>query len=204
MRTSRLALLSFENYLLANHQYGEARPHIFLSAPEDRLTDVGRVGGTVYAEDGGESTYISLQTCQYPVLSCVCGGRTGRKINDSQASPFHDRLLGKLKTDLDCWNGADTEEAESKSRTKRVDASLGDVRHQVGNTHLKAVLESYRFPDFRCTVSAFHYSTSRRNRSGENTRQYTIYGIVYSVTDDTGKVVSRRSKFDLGKRFEMS
>lgn len=53
----------------------------------------------------------------------------------------------ELETDFGLRNGADTERRNPKAELKKVDASLGDVRHQVGNT-LKAVLESYRFQTF--------------------------------------------------------
>ncbi len=53
----------------------------------------------------------------------------------------------ELEADFGLRNGADTEKRNPKAELKKVDASLGDVRHQVGNT-LKAVLESYRFQTF--------------------------------------------------------
>ena len=82
-----------------------------------------------------------------------------------------------------------------------MDASLGDVRHQVGNT-LKAVLESYRFQTF----GEYSALLSTLNIEAKQVRgEYTgipYTGIVYSATDDTGKVVSppfKSSRF--GKRF---
>lgn len=70
-----------------------------------------------------------------------------------------------------------------------MDASLGDVRHQVGNT-LKAVLESYRFQTFgeySALLSTLNIE-AKQIRGEYNGIPYT--GIVYSATDDTGKVVS--------------
>ena len=78
---------------------------------------------------------------------------------------------------------------------------MGDVRHQVGNT-LKAVLESYRFQTFgeyNALLSTLNIE-AKQIRGEYNGTPYT--GIVYSVTDDTGKVVSppfKSSRF--GKRF---
>lgn len=78
---------------------------------------------------------------------------------------------------------------------------MGDVRHQVGNT-LKAVLESYRFQTFgeySALLSTLNIE-AKQVRGEYNGTPYT--GIVYSVTDDTGKVVSppfKSSRF--GKRF---
>ena len=67
-----------------------------------------------------------------------------------------------------------------------MDASLGDVRHQVGNT-LKAVLESYRFQTFgeyNALLSTLNIE-AKQVRGEYNGTPYT--GIVYSVTDDTGQ-----------------
>ena len=78
---------------------------------------------------------------------------------------------------------------------------MGDVRHQVGNT-LKAVLESYRFQTFgeyNALLSTLNIE-AKQIRGEYNGTPYT--SIVYSVTDDTGKVVSppfKSSRF--GKRF---
>jgi len=82
-----------------------------------------------------------------------------------------------------------------------VDASLGDVRHQIGNT-LKAVLESYRFQTFgeySALLSTLNIE-AKQVRGEYHGVPYT--GIVYAATDDAGKVVSppfKSSRF--GKRF---
>ena len=107
----------------------------------------------------------------------------------------------ELETDFGLRNGADTERRNPKAELKKVDASLGDVRHQVGNT-LKAVLESYRFQTFgeySALLSTLNIE-AKQVRGEYNGVPYT--GIVYSATDDTGKVVSppfKSSRF--GKRF---
>ena len=44
----------------------------------------------------------------------------------------------ELEVDFGLRNGADAEKRNPKAELRKVDASLGDVRHQVGNT-LKAV-----------------------------------------------------------------
>lgn len=70
-----------------------------------------------------------------------------------------------------------------------MDASLGDVRHQIGNT-LKAVLESYRFQTFgeySALLSTFNIE-AKQVRGEYHGVPYT--GIVYAATDDAGKVVS--------------
>ena len=106
-----------------------------------------------------------------------------------------------LEVDFGLRNGADAERRNPKAELRKVDAPLGDVRHQVGNT-LKAVLESYRFQTF----GEYNALLSTLNIEAKQIRgEYTgtpYTGIVYSVTDDTGKVVSppfKSSRF--GKRF---
>lgn len=107
----------------------------------------------------------------------------------------------ELEVDFGLRNGADAEKRNPKAELRKVDASLGDVRHQVGNT-LKAVLESYRFQTFgeySALLSTLNIE-AKQVRGEYNGTPYT--GIVYSVTDDTGKVVSppfKSSRF--GKRF---
>ena len=97
-----------------------------------------------------------------------------------------------------CWGKG---KRNPKAELRKVDASLGDVRHQVGNT-LKAVLESYRFQTFgeyNALLSTLNIE-AKQVRGEYNGTPYT--SIVYSVTDDTGKVVSppfKSSRF--GKRF---
>lgn len=84
---------------------------------------------------------------------------------------------------------------------KKVDATQGDVRHQIGNT-LKAVLESYRFQTFgeySALLSTLNIE-AKQVRGEFKGEPYT--GIIYSATDDSGKVVSppfKSSRF--GKRF---
>ena len=107
----------------------------------------------------------------------------------------------ELEVDFGLRNGADAERRNPKAELRKVDAPLGDVRHQVGNT-LKAVLESYRFQTFgeySALLSTLNIE-AKQVRGEYNGTPYT--GIVYSVTDDTGKVVSppfKSSRF--GKRF---
>lgn len=82
-----------------------------------------------------------------------------------------------------------------------MDISKGDVRHQIGNT-LKAVLESYRFQTFgeyAALLSTLNIEV-RQVRGEYKGTAYT--GIIYSATDDRGKVVSppvKSARF--GKRF---
>lgn len=205
----RLALLSFENYLLANRNTEKPVLHISLSpAPEDRLTD-GRLAELAerYMQKMGYGnqpyiTYKHADTHNTHIhIVSVCVDEQGKKISDAYEHRRSMTACRELEVDFGLRNGADAEKRNPKAELRKVDASLGDVRHQVGNT-LKAVLESYRFQTFgeyNALLSTLNIE-AKQVRGEYNGTPYT--SIVYSVTDDTGKVVSppfKSSRF--GKRF---
>lgn len=205
----RLALLSFENYLLANRNTEKPVLHISLSpAPEDRLTDerlaelaerymqkmgYGNQPYIIYKHADTHNTHIHIVS--------VCVDEQGKKISDAYEHRRSMTACRELEADFGLRNGVDMEKRNPKAELRKVDASLGDVRHQVGNT-LKAVLESYRFQTFgeySALLSTLNIE-AKQVRGEYNGVSYT--GIVYSATDDTGKVVSppfKSSRF--GKRF---
>lgn len=205
----RLALLSFENYLLANRNTEKPVLHISLSpALEDRLTDerlaelaerymqkmgYGNQPYIIYKHADTHNTHIHIVS--------VCVDEQGKKISDAYEHRRSMTACRELEADFGLRNGVDMEKRNPKAELRKVDASLGDVRHQVGNT-LKAVLESYRFQTFgeySALLSTLNIE-AKQVRGEYNGVSYT--GIVYSATDDTGKVVSppfKSSRF--GKRF---
>ena len=205
----RLALLSFENYLLANRNTEKPVLHISLSpAPEDRLTDdqLAELADRYMRKMGyGDQPYIAYKHADthnaHIHIVSVCVDEQGKKISDSYEHRRSMTACRELEADFGLRNGADTEERNPKAELKKVDASLGDVRHQIGNT-LKAVLESYRFQTFgeySALLSTFNIE-AKQVRGEYNGMPYT--GIVYAATDDAGKVVSppfKSSRF--GKRF---
>ena len=107
----------------------------------------------------------------------------------------------ELEQEFGLRNSADTERRNPKAELKKVDALQGDIRHQIGNT-LKAVLESYRFQTFG-EYSALLSTLNIEARQVRGDYMGTPYtGIIYSATDDSGKVVSppiKSARF--GKRF---
>lgn len=205
----RLALLSFENYLLANRNTKKPVLHISLSpAPEDRLTDgqLTELADRYMRKMGyGNQPYIAYKHADtyntHIHIVSVCVDELGKKISDAYEHRRSMTTCRELETDFCLRNGADTERQNPKAELKKVDISLGNVRHQVGNT-LKAVLESYRFQTFgeySALLSTFNIE-AKQVRGECNGIPYT--GIVYSATDDTGKVASppfKSSRF--GKRF---
>lgn len=205
----RLALLSFENYLLANRNTEKPVLHISLSpAPEDRLTDdqLAELADRYMRKMGyGDQPYIAYKHADthnaHIHIVSVCVDEQGKKISDSYEHRRSMTACRELEADFGLRNGADTEKRNPKAELKKVDASLGDVRHQIGNT-LKAVLESYRFQTFgeySALLSTLNIE-AKQVRGEYHGVPYT--GIVYAATDDAGKVVSppfKSSRF--GKRF---
>lgn len=205
----RLALLSFENYLLANRNTEKPVLHISLSpAPEDRLTDerLAELAERYMQKMGyGNQPYITYKHADthntHIHIVSVCVDELGKKISDAYEHRRSMTACRELEADFGLRNGVDMEKRNPKAELRKVDASLGDVRHQVGNT-LKAVLESYRFQTFgeySALLSTLNIE-AKQVRGEYNGVSYT--GIVYSATDDTGKVVSppfKSSRF--GKRF---
>lgn len=204
-----LTLLSFENYLLANRNTEKPILHIALSpAPEDKLTDeqlteiaekymqkmgYGNQPYIVYKHGDTHNTHIHI------VSTCV--DEEGKKISDSYEHRRSMTACRELEIDFRLRNGADMEERNLKAELKKVSASEGDVRHQIGNT-LKAVLESYRFQTFgeySALLSTLNIEAKQVHGEYKDT-PYT--GIIYSATDDSGKVVSPPFKSSsFGKRF---
>lgn len=205
----RLALLSFENYLLANRNTAKPVLHISLSpAPEDKLTDgqLEELAERYMQKMGyGDQPYIAYKhgdtyNTHVHIVS-VCVDEEGKKINDSYEHRRSMTACRELEADFGLRNSAEVENQQPKAELKKVDVSLGDVRHQVGNA-LKAVLESYRFQTFgeySALLSTLNIE-AKQVRGEYNGVPYI--GIIYSATDDDGKVVSppfKSSRF--GKRF---
>lgn len=205
----RLVLLSFENHLTANRRTEKPVLHVSLSpAPEDRLDNArlmelaekymdkmgyGQQPFIVYRHDDTCNTHVHIVS--------VCIDDEGRKINDSYEHRRSMAACRELEQEFGLRNEADAERQNPKAELKKVDVSKGDVRHQIGNT-LKAVLESYRFQTFgeyAALLSTLNIE-ARQVRGEYKGTAYT--GIIYSATDDRGKVVSppvKSARF--GKRF---
>lgn len=205
----RLVLLSFENHLIANRRTEKPVLHVSLSpAPEDRLDNARLMElAEKYMDKMGYGqqpfiVYRHNDTCNTHVhIVSVCIDDDGRKIKDSYEHRRSMAACRELEQEFGLRNGADTERQNPKAELKKVDVSKGDVRHQIGNT-LKAVLESYRFQTFgeyAALLSTLNIE-ARQVRGEYKETAYT--GIIYSATDDRGKVVSppvKSARF--GKRF---
>ena len=145
----RLTLLSFENYLLANRRTEKPVMHVSLSpSPEDRLTDeqLSELADKYMERIGyGDQPYIvykhsDTHNVHLHIVS-VCVDENGRRLNGSYEWRRSEAVCRELEQEYGLRN-AEAETRNPKAELKKVDASKGDVRHQVGNT-LKAVLESF-------------------------------------------------------------
>ena len=134
--------------------------------------------------------YRHGDTCNTHIhIVSVCIDDEGRKINDSYEHRRSMTACRELEQEFGLRNSADAERRNPKAELKKVDASQGDIRHQIGNT-LKAVLESYRFQTFG-EYSALLSTLNIEARQLLGDYMGTPYtGIIYSATDDIGKVVS--------------
>ena len=92
-------------------------------------------------------------------------------------------------------------DAERKSRhldtpLRKVDASAGNVKKQMGNT-LKALNSQYRFQtmgEYRALLSLYNITVEEAHG---NVRGREYHGLVYSVTDDEGNKVGNPFKSSL-------
>ena len=204
-----LAMLSFENYLLANRQTEKPILHISLNPSEKDNLDNEQLAALAkeYMEkmNYGDQPYIVYlhedtgRRHIHIVSTCVDG--EGRKISDSYEWRRSMNACRELEEKFSLEKIADKQKELSDIYLKKVDFGSGDLKHQVGNI-LKSVLSDYRFQTFgewNALLSLFNIEakTVRREHNGE-----FYNGMVYSVTDESGKVVSVPFKSSLfGKQF---
>ena len=119
----RLALLSFENYLLANRNTEKPVLHIALSpAPEDKLTDeqLAELAEKYMQKMGyGNQPYIvykhgDTHNPHIHIIS-VCVDEQGKKISDSYEHRRSMTACRELEIDFGLRNGAEQEERELKA-----------------------------------------------------------------------------------------
>ena len=129
----RLALLSFENYLLANRNTEKPVLHISLSpAPEDQLTDgqlVELAERYMQKMGYGNQPYIAYKHADthnaHIHIVSVCVDGQGKKISDAyEQPPFHDRLSG-TGNGFRLAQRSGHGKAESESGTKKGGCFLG-------------------------------------------------------------------------------
>ena len=122
-----------------------------------------------------------LTHCILPVLGLVA--RFGILNQD-----FLFRRSDRIRRELERKYGlhpAERKNLRLENPLRKVDASAGDVKRQVGNT-VKALSGQYRFRtmgEYRALLSLYNM-TVEEARGNVRGREY--HGLVYSVTDDAG------------------
>lgn len=202
-------MFSFENYLLANKNTEKPILHISLNpSPEDRLTDTqfAELAGDYMQKMGyGDQPYIIYMHedtgRRHIHIVSTCVDENGRKIDSGyewrrsmQACRELEQQYGLKQTD-----GKRNELAVPY--LKKVDHKRGDLKQRVSNT-LKSVLSTYKFQSFgeySALLSCFNIEAKmvRGEYEGE-----PYIGVIYTVMNDKGKVVSPPFKSSLfGKQF---
>lgn len=203
------AMLSFENYLLANKNTEKPILHISLNpSPEDYLSDkqfaemakdyMDRMG---YG-DQPYVVYIHEDTGRRHIhIVSTCVDENGNKISDKYEWNRSMKVCRDLEQKYGLKNVADKKNELLEPYLKKADYNKGDVKTQIANI-LKSVNNTYRFQTFgeySAMLSCFNIEAKLVKGEHEG---IPFTGIVYSITDDTGKAVSTPVKSSLiGKNF---
>jgi hypothetical protein len=202
-------MYSFENYLLANKNTEKPVLHISLNpSPEDYLSDKQfaelakdymdrmRYGDQPYI------VYIHEDTGRRHIhIVSVCVDENGNKILDKYEWNRSMKVCRDLENKYNLKNITDKERELLEPYLKKADYSKGDIKTQIANI-LKSVKNTYRyqtFGEYSAMLSCFNIEAKQVKGEHEGV---PFTGIVYSITDDTGKVLSASIKSSLiGKAF---
>ena len=119
----------------------------------------------------------------------------GKRLNQD----FLFRRSERIRKELERKYGlhpAERRKPRVENPLRKVDASAGDVKKQVGNT-VKALVRQYRFQsmgEYRALLSLYNV-TVEEARGNVRGREY--HGLVYSATDDAGNKVGNPFKSSL-------
>ena len=119
----------------------------------------------------------------------------GRRLNQDFLFRRSDRIRRELERKYGL-HPAERKNLRLENPLRKVDASAGDVKRQVGNT-VKALSGQYRFQtmgEYRALLSLYNM-TVEEARGNVRGREYN--GLVYSVTDDSGNKVGNPFKSSL-------
>ncbi|NDV81549.1 conjugal transfer protein MobB [Bacteroides sp. 51] len=202
-------MLSFENYLLANKNTEKPILHISLNpSPEDYLSDkqfaeladdyMNRMG---YG-DQPYIVYIHEDTGRRHIhIVSTCVDENGNKISDKYEWNRSMKVCRDLESKYNLKNIANKESELLEPYLKKADYSKGDIKTQIANI-LKSVKNTYRyqtFGEYSAMLSCFNIEAKQVKGEHEGV---PFTGIVYAITDDTGKVLSVPIKSSLlGKSF---
>ena len=119
----------------------------------------------------------------------------GRRLNQDFLFRRSDRIRRELEQKYGL-HPAERKNQRIENPLRKVDASAGDVKRQIGNT-VKALNGQYRFQtmgEYRALLSLYNM-TVEEARGNVRGREYN--GLVYSVTDDSGNKVGNPFKSSL-------
>lgn len=208
-RLMRQTLWAFESYLLANRNTEKPVLHISLNpAPEDNLSDAGfaELAKDYMQKMGyGDQPYIvylheDIGRRHIHIVS-TCVNEKGEKIDDAYEYNRSMKACRELELKYGLKQHTDKKNEQFDVWLKKADYTQGDLKRQVSNI-LKSVFTAYRFQsfgEFSALLSCFNIE-AKQVKGEHGGVPYT--GIVYSVTDDSGKAVSAPIKSSLiDKRF---
>lgn len=202
-------LWAFDSYLAANRNTEKPVLHISLNpSVDDRLTDgqfaelareyMQRMGYgdqpyIVYLHEDMDRRHIHI------VSTCV--NENGEKISDAYEWNRSMEACRELERRFGLKQVDDKRRELLEPYLKKADYRDGDVKRQVSNI-LKSVFTSYRFQSFgeySALLACFNIEAKQVKGEFEGS---PYNGIVYTLTDDTGRPVCTPIKSSLiGKRF---
>ena len=202
-------LWAFESYLAANRNTEKPVLHISLNpSADDRLTD-GQFAELAhgYMEKmgyGGQPYIVYLHEDidrRHVHIVSTCVKENGEKISDAYEWNRSMKACRELEDRFGLKPVEDKRNELLEPYLKKADYRDGDVKRQVGNI-LKSVFTAYRFQSFgeySAMLSCFNIEAKQVRGEFEGS---PYNGIVYTLTDDTGKAVCTPIKSSLiGKRF---
>ncbi len=203
------AIYGFRKYLLTNKNTDKPILHISLNPSlDDNLSEkqLAMLADEYMRKMGyGSQPYIvflheDIERRHIHIVS-TCVNERGEKIDDSYEWNRSMRACRELERKFGLQQVADKRRELLEPYLKKADYRDGDVKRQIGNI-FKSVFSSYRFQSFgeySALLSCFNIEAKQVKGEHEGT---PYNGIVYAITDDSGRPVSVPVKSSLiGKRF---
>lgn len=203
------AIYGFRKYLLANKNTDKPILHISLNPSlDDNLSEkqLAMLADEYMRKMGyGTQPYIvflheDIERRHIHIVS-TCVNERGEKIDDSYEWNRSMRACRELERKFGLQQVADKRRESLEPYLKKAGYRDGDVKRQTGNI-LKSVFSSYRFQSFgeySALLSCFNIE-AKQVKGEHDGAPYN--GIVYAITDDSGRPVSIPVKSSLiGKRF---
>ena len=205
----RQTMLAFDNYLAANRRTENPVLHISLNpSPEDKLTDeqfAAMADDYMQKLGYGDQPYVVYMHedtgRRHIHIVSTCVREDGTKIDDSYINMRSMGACRELEEKYGLKKISDKTEELTQAYLRKADHRKGDLKRQVSGI-LKSVFTFYKFQTFgeySAMLSCFNIE-AKQVKGEHDGVPYNC--IIYSVTDDKGRVVSPPFKSSLfGKRF---